>query len=148
MWTQTLSSCVITNPGDQTRVLNASPWKKTWVDGFAHGHVRMVVGSARIRLACESMRIANPYHRCSVPTPRRKRYGTAIRTISRRLVNHCRICAKRIRLACESMRIANPHHRFGWWVRMCTETTVACTLRHEIAGGLVRCACFQTIPPS
>ena len=38
-----------------------------------NGHVRMGVGFARIRLACESMRIANPHHRCTVPTPRRKR---------------------------------------------------------------------------
>ena len=42
------------------------------VDGLANGHVRMGVGFARIRLACESLRIANPHQRCTVPTPRRK----------------------------------------------------------------------------
>ena len=31
-------------------------------DGIADGHVRMGVGFARIRLACESKRIANPHH--------------------------------------------------------------------------------------
>ena len=45
----------------------------TCVDGLANGHVRMSVGFARNRLACEFMRIANPHHRCTVPTPRRKR---------------------------------------------------------------------------
>ena len=40
----------------------------------------------------------------------RHAYGMAIRTMSRRLVNRCRIRANP-RSACESMRIANPHHR-------------------------------------
>ena len=31
------------------------------VDGVVNGHVRTGVGFARIRLACESMQIANPY---------------------------------------------------------------------------------------
>jgi len=32
----------------------------SYVDGFANGHVRTGVGFVRIRLACESVRIANP----------------------------------------------------------------------------------------
>ena len=89
----------------------------TCVDGFANGHVRMVVGFARIRLACESMRIANPHQKCTrtVPTPRRKRLWWAIRTISRRLGNHCRIRANplglRIHANCESASQSNTHNQ-------------------------------------
>jgi len=34
-----------------------------WVDGFAIGVVRMLIGLARIRSVCESVRIANPSRR-------------------------------------------------------------------------------------
>ena len=115
--------------------------------------MRLGGGFAPIRLACVSMRNANPHQRCTVTTPCRKRlwhgdshnikkagesrsdtresawlanpcelriritdvlcphhvasaHGTAIRTISRRLVNHCRIRANplglRIHATCES----------------------------------------------
>ena len=68
----------------------------------------MGVGFARIRSACESMRSAKLLDRCTVPTPRRKRrwHGRAIRTISARLVNHCRTRVNplglRIHANCES----------------------------------------------
>ena len=83
---------------------------QTCVDGFANGHVRTGVGFPRIRLACESTRIANPLHRCRLPIlcPHHvgSAYGRAIRTISRRLGNHCRIRANplglRIHANCES----------------------------------------------
>ena len=35
----------------------------SWVDGFAIGVVRMLIGFARIRSVCESVRIANPSRR-------------------------------------------------------------------------------------
>ena len=57
------------------------------------------------------------HHRCTVPTPRMKRlwYGRAIRSISKRLVNHCRIRANplglRIHANCESAsRVVTLYH--------------------------------------
>jgi len=75
--------------------------KHSCVDGFANGHVRMGVGFARIRLACESMRIANPRHRCTVPTPHRKRlwHGDSY--------NIKKACES-LSDSCESAWLANP----------------------------------------
>ena len=77
------------------------------VDGFANGHVRMGVGFVRIRLACESMRVANPHHRINVPTPRRKClwwHGDSHNI--KKACDHCRIRANplglRIHASCES----------------------------------------------
>ena len=70
----------------------------------------MGVGFARICLACESMRIANPHHRNAVLVYCAHAYEAPMagrfRTISRRLANHCRICANpfslRNHVKCES----------------------------------------------
>ena len=60
----------------------------SWVDGFADWHVL-------IRLACESMLIANPHHRSAVLVYCATAYEAPMegrfRTMSTRLVNHCRI---------------------------------------------------------
>ena len=41
-----------------------------WVDGFAFGVVRILIGFARIRSVCESVRIANQFAGEAVASPR------------------------------------------------------------------------------
>ena len=81
---------------------------QTCVDAFAL-RVRMGVGSARFRLVCESMRIANPHHKCTAPTPRRKRLWHGD---SHNIKKACEsLSDSRESAWLASLRIANPHHR-------------------------------------
>ena len=67
-----------------------------WVEGFAFGVVRILIGFARIRSVCISVRIANQFAGEAV-------YSRAICTISRSIANPGRIRANPFRL-----RIDNP----------------------------------------
>ena len=77
----------------------------------------MGVGFARMRMLgfCQSMRITNPHHRCAVPTPVGSAYGRAIRTLLRRLMNHCRICANPL-----GLRITRNAPYIGLGANICT----------------------------
>ena len=86
----------------QSRIL---PWWRlpppTCVDGFANWHVRMGVGFARIRLACKTVRSANPHQRHTVPTPRSKRLWHGD---SHNIKNACESLSD----SRESARLSNP----------------------------------------
>ena len=89
-----------------------------WVDGFAVGVVRILIGFARIRSVCESIRIANQFAGEAVYV-----YSRAICTISRSIANPGRIRANpfslRIVANCKSttQRSAPPHpHTLSAWV--------------------------------
>ena len=77
----------------------AYAWAYAWVDGFAFGVVRILIGFARIRSVCASVRIANQFAGEAV-------YSRAICTISRCTANPGRIRANpfsvRIVANCES----------------------------------------------
>ena len=45
------------------RIIQVRLGVRVWVDGFAIGVVRMLIGFARIHSVCESVRIANPSRR-------------------------------------------------------------------------------------
>ena len=72
---------------------------RNYAIGFAFGVVRMLIGFARIRSVCESVRISNQFAGEAV-------YSRAIRTISRSLANPGRIRANlfslRTHTNCES----------------------------------------------
>ena len=84
-------------------------FQRSFVDGFANGHVRMGV---RFRSACESLRIANPHHRTALLVYRAHAYEVPTAGQFAQYQEGLRITVgfARVRFVFESMRIANPHH--------------------------------------